>query len=155
VPAKDGAREMRSMCHHPGFVGKAYRMALVLALASLLSAWTCSAVVNLDNCRGAVPYPQIGALSPNPVSADTLSAVMTVEGSGFVPQSEILWNKNPLPTTFIDSRHLQTTITQETFDSYGGSAAKNVWITVTSPGSTYVLGCANGGNSSSLLLEID
>jgi len=56
---------MRSMRRRPGFVGKPYRIALVLVLASLLSAWTCSAVVNLDNCCGAVPYPQIGALSPN------------------------------------------------------------------------------------------
>jgi hypothetical protein len=118
---------------------KPYRVALVLALAALLSAWTCSAVANLDNCRGAIPYPQIGALSPNPVSAETVSVVLTVEGTGSVPESEILWNKNPLPTTFIDSRYLQATVTQETFDSYGGSAGKNVLITVTSPGSTRVL----------------
>jgi hypothetical protein len=154
VQAKDGAREIRSLRCHTSCVCRPYRIALILALASLLSAWTCSAVVNLDNCHGAVPYPQIDVLSPNPISADMLSVVLTVEGRGFVPQSEILWNQNPLPTIFIDSRHLQTTITQETFESYGGSAGKNVWITVTSPGSAYVVGCANGGNSSSLLLEI-
>lgn len=111
--------------------------------------------MNLDKCRGAVPYPQIGALSPNPISADTVSVVLTVDGTGFGPQSEILWNQNPLPTTFIDSRHLETTVTQETFNTYGGSAGKNVEITVTSPGSTYVVGCSNGGNSSTLLLEVD
>jgi hypothetical protein len=132
-----------------------YRIALVLALVSLCSAWTCSAIVNLRPCPDSVPYPQIGALSPNPISADTVSVVMTVEGSGFIPQSEILWNQNPLPTTFIDSRHLQTTITQETFDTYGGEAGKNVLITVTSPGSSYVAGCTNGGNSSTFILEID
>ena len=134
---------------------KPYRIALVLALAALLSAWTCSAVVNLDNCRDAVPYPVIGALSPNPIPSDMVSGVLSVEGTGFVPESEILWNKNPLSTTFIDSRHLQAAVTQETFESYGGSAGKNVLITVTSPGSTYVVGCANGGNSSTLLLEVD
>ena len=128
---------------------------LVLALAALLFAWTCSAVVNLDNCRGAIPYPQIGALLPNPISADTVSAVLTVEGTGFVPQSEILWDKNPLPTAFVDSRHLQTTVTQRTFDSFGGQAGTNVLITVTSPGTTSVVGCPNGGNSSTLLLEVD
>lgn len=64
-------------------------------------------------------------------------------------------NKNPLPTIFMDLRHLQTRITQATFESYGGSAGKNAWITVTSPGSTFVVGCADGENSSSLLLEID
>lgn len=138
-----------------GILCKPYLIALVLALASLCSAWTCSAVVNLDKCRGAVPYPQIGALSPNPISADTVSVVLTVDGTGFGPQSEILWNQNPLPTTFIDSRHLETTVTQETFNTYGGSAGKNVEITVRSPGSTYVVGCSNGGNSSTLLLEVD
>ena len=81
--------------------------------------------------------------------------MLTVDGSGFVPQSEILWDQNPLPTTFIDSRHLQTTVTQETFDTYGGSAGTNVSITVTSPGSAYEVGCSNGGNSSTLLLEVD
>jgi hypothetical protein len=133
---------------------QAYRIGLVLALVSLCSAWTCSAIVNLRPCPDSVPYPQIGALSPNPISAETVSVVLTVEGTGFVPGSEILWNQYPLPTTFIDSRHLQTTITQETFDTYGGAAGKNVWITVTSPGSTYVEGCSSG-NSSKLLLEID
>lgn len=98
-------------------VCKPYRIALVVVLAALLSAWTCTAVVNLDNCRDAVPYPEIGALSPDPISADTVSVVLAVDGSGFVPQSEILWNQSPLPTTFIDSRHLRTTVTQETFDT--------------------------------------
>jgi hypothetical protein len=136
-------------------VCKPYRIGLVLVLIGLCSAWTCSAIVNLRPCPDATPYPEIGALSPNPISADTVSTVLTVVGSGFVPQSEILWNQNPLPTTFIDSRLLQTTITQETFDTYGGEAGKNVWITVTSPGSSYTQGCSNGGNSSMLLLEID
>jgi len=32
----------------------------------------------------------------------------------------VLWNRNLLPTTFIDSCRLQTTVTQETFEPYGG-----------------------------------
>jgi hypothetical protein len=72
-------------------------------------------VVNLDNCRHAVPYPQIGALSPTRVLLDTVSVVLSVEGSAFVPQSQILWNQNLLPTTFIDPRRLQTTVTKEAF----------------------------------------
>jgi len=134
---------------------KPHYILFVLVLVSLCSGWTCTAVVNLDNCRAATPYPQIGALSPNPISADTVSTVLTVEGSGFVPQSEVLWDKNPMPTAFVDSSHLQTTVTQQTFDSFGGQAGTNVLITVTSPGTTSVVGCSNGGNSSTLLLEID
>ena len=67
----------------------------------------------------------------------------------------VLWNRNLLPTTFIDSCRLQTTVTRETFESYGSSAGKMYRFTVTSPGSTYAVRCANGGNSSTLLLEID
>ncbi|HVI76785.1 MAG TPA: hypothetical protein VM715_01200 [Candidatus Acidoferrum sp.] len=49
-----------------------------------------------------------------------VSVVLSVAGTGFVPQSEIQWNENPLPTTFIDSGHLQASVTQQTFDSFGG-----------------------------------
>lgn len=132
-----------------------YRIGLVLGLAALLSAWTCTAVVNLNGCPDAFPHPQIGALSPNPISADIASLVLSVEGTGFVPQSEIQWNKNPLPTTFIDSRHLQATVTQETFGSFGGSAGNSVMVSVVSPGTNSVVGCPNGGNSSTLILDIN
>jgi hypothetical protein len=135
---------------------KPFRVILILGLSSLLSAWTCTAVVNLRPCPGATPYPQIGALSPNPISADAVSVELIVEGNGFIPQSGILWNQNPLPTTFIDSRHLETTVTQSTFESYGGSAGTDVSITVTSPASTYgEAGCPDAGNSSTLLLKIN
>lgn len=155
MQARDDALKTRSTHCRVGILCKPYRIALVLALACLSSAWTCSAVANFRPCPDAVPYPQIGALSPSPISADTVSVVLTVEGSGFVPQSEILWNQYPLPTIFIDSRHLQTTVTQETFESYGGSDGDDISITVTSPGSTYGAACSNGGNSSTLLLKID
>lgn len=143
------------MCRAMNVLCKPYRIALVLALVALLSAWTCTAIVNLNGCPDAFPHPQIGALSPNPISADIVSVVLSVEGTGFVPQSEIQWNKNTLPTTFVDSRHLQATVTQETFDTYGGSAGVNVSITVTSPGTNSVVGCPNGGNSSTTILEVD
>jgi len=139
------------MCRAKNVLCKPYRIGLVLGLAALLSAWTCTAVVNLNGCPDAFPHPQIGALSPNPISGDTVSVVLSVEGSGFVPQSEIQWNKNPLPTTFIDSRHLQSTVTQQTFDSFGGSAGNSVMISVLSPGTNSVVGCPNKGNSSRLL----
>lgn len=153
--AKDGDGRVRYVRCRTGLSCKPYRIPLVLALAGLCCAWTCSAVVNLRPCPDAIPYAEIGELSPNPISADTGPVVLTVEGSGFLPQSEILWNQNPLATTFLDSRHLQTTITQETFKAYGGSAGRDVEITVTSPGSSDLVECTNGGNSSTLFLEID
>ena len=143
------------MCRAKNVLCKPYRIGLVLGLAALLSAWTCTAVVNLNGCADAFPHSQIGALSPNPISADIVSVVLSVEGTGFVSQSEIHWNKNPLPTTFIDSGHLQATVTQQTFDSFGGSAGNSVMISVVSPGTNSVVGCPNGGNSSTLILDIN
>jgi len=43
-------------------------------------------VVNLNGYPDPFPHPQIGALSPNPISADIVSVVLSVEGTGFVPQ---------------------------------------------------------------------
>ena len=60
-----------------------------------------------------------------------------------------------MPTTFMDSSHLQTTITQETFDSFGGVAGSSVQISVRTLGSGGVSGCPIGGNSSTLELAID
>jgi hypothetical protein len=74
-----------------------------------------------------------------------------VDGSGFTPQSLILWNGSTLDTTFIDAHHIQATITQETFESFGGSAASSVQISVRSQGS----GCPISGNSATLDLVIN
>src|SRR5712692_1039963 len=66
-----------------------------------------------------------------------------------------MWNGNALPTTFIDSDHLQTPITQQTFASFGGSTGSTVQISVSSPASVAVVGCPNGGNSATLALLIN
>ena len=92
---------------------KWYRIAFVLVLVPLCSAWTCNAFVRFDSCQTSVPQPQIAALSPDGIPIDASSVQLIVEGNGFVRQSEILWNGNPLQTTFTDSGHLQTTITRE------------------------------------------
>ncbi len=134
---------------------KAYRLAFVLVLIPVCSAWTCSAFVSFDSCQTSVPQPQIVALSPNPIPADADSVQLIVDGTGFVRQSEILWNGGLLQTTFTDSRHLQTTVTQQTIDSLGGRTGGNALISVTSPGSTSIAGCPNGGTSGALTLEIN
>ena len=133
---------------------KPYRIGLVLVLIPLLSAWTCTAIVSLNSCTDALPRPQIDSLSPVTISADSASVLLTVNGNSFVRQSEILWNANPLQTTFVDSHHLQATITQQTFNSFGGSAGNSVLISVMTLGSASVVGCTNGGSSATLVLEI-
>jgi hypothetical protein len=134
---------------------KPLRLVFVLVLTSLLSGWTCTAIVGFNSCPDAVPQPQITALSPNAISADAASVLLTVNGSNFVSQSEILWNGNSLPTRFMDSRHLQATITQQTFDSFGGSPGTGVLISVVSTESDFVVGCPNGGSSGTLVLVVN
>src|SRR5260370_42607219 len=79
---------------------------------------------------------------------------MTGNGSGFGGKWEIMWKGSGLPTTFIDSDHLQTPITQQTFASFGGSTGSTVQISVSSPASVAVVGCPNGGKSSPLGLVV-
>ena len=132
------------------------RIAFIAALTLLISGWTtCSAIVDFKSCEGSVPQPQITSLSPGAIPVDATSVLLTVNGSDFVSQSRIMWNGSPLQTTFTDSRHLQTTITQQTFNSFGGEAGSSVQISVRSLGSVGVLGCPNGGNSSTLELVIN
>jgi hypothetical protein len=128
------------------------RIALIAALILLLSGWTCSAL--FISCPGVVAQPQITSLSPDTIPRDAQSVLLTVDGSGFTPQSQILWNGSTLQTKFIDSNHVQTAITQQIFDSFGGSAGSSVQISVRSqgPGTD---GCPIGGNSAVLVLGIN
>jgi hypothetical protein len=66
-----------------------------------------------------------------------------------------MWNGSSLQTKFINSRQLQTTITQQTFDSFGGAVGSSVQISVRAQGSVGDLGCPIGGNSASLTLVIN
>ena len=106
------------------------------------------------SCEGTAAQPQITALSPGTIASDAQSVLLTVDGSGFTPQSQITWNGSALPTTFVDSRHLQATITQQTFASFGGSAGSSVQIAVRSEGPAGNLGCPVGGSSAALILII-
>ena len=117
---------------------------LIAVLTLLLSGWTCSGM--FESCQG-VSQAQITALSPGNIPRDLNSVPLTVTGSGFTPQSQITWNGSTLDTTFVDSSHLQATITQETLDFGGGS---RVHIAV-SQGS----GCPVSGNVATLDLIIN
>lgn len=54
-------------------------------------------------CEGSIPQPKILSPSPNGVPGDEESVLLTVNGSSFVADSQIMWNGNALPTTFMDS----------------------------------------------------
>jgi hypothetical protein len=127
-------------------------IAFVAALSLLLSGWTCSAF--FVSCQGVVTQPQIVSLSPGSIARNVESALLTVNGSGFTSQSQIMWDGNVLQTMFVDSHQLQATITQQTFDSFGGSAGSGVQISVSSQGGVDNFGCPIGGNSAALVLAI-
>ena len=144
------------MCFFLVNSGKPVRIAVVALLALLLSGWTsCAAIVSFGDCAGAVPQPHVTSLSPDNIPGNAESVQLIVTGSGFVPQSQILWNGRALQTTFTDSRHLSAMTAQQTFDDLGGSVGSDVQISVRSQGSAPVLGCPNGGNSSTLILVIN
>jgi hypothetical protein len=120
---------MCSCLVHPCKPFPLVRIAFIAVLTLLLSGWsTCNAIVNFSSCPGTVPQPLISSLSPDPMPGNTESVVLIVNGSGFVPQSQIIWNGSALQTTFTDSDHLRATITQQTFDSFGGSVGSSVQI---------------------------
>jgi hypothetical protein len=129
------------------------RIFLIAALTLLVAGWnTCSGL--FVSCQTSVPQPQITALSPGTIPGDTESVMLTVDGGGFVPQSQILWNGSALQTTFIDSGHLQATVTQQTIASLGGSSGSTVKISVRSEDLMPVMGCPIGGDSAALILDI-
>jgi hypothetical protein len=128
-------------------------IALIAILALLLSGWTCSAM--FISCQGVGEQPQIISLSPDTIPSDANSVLLTMDGSGFTPHSQIMWNGSSLQTTFLDSHRLQTTITQQTFDSFGGSAGSSVQISVRSRASVTDLECPIGGDSAALALVIN
>lgn len=74
------------------------RITLVASLVVLISGWTCTAIVSFNSCPGVAPQPQIASLSPDAIPGNTQSVLLIVNGSGFVPQSQILWNGSALPT---------------------------------------------------------
>jgi hypothetical protein len=130
------------------------RIALLVVLTLLVSAWgTCHAIIDFNSCEGTVVVAQLTSLSPDAVFRDAESVLLTANGSKFTPQSQILWNGSALPTIFTDAHHLQTTITQQTYASFGGSAGSSVQISVRTLGSGVT--CPPGGNSATLELVID
>lgn len=143
---------MHSSLAHPYKLSPLVRVTLFGALTVLLCGWTCSAI--FLSCQG-VAQSQVISLSPDAISRNVESVLLTADGRGFTAQSQITWNGNALQTTFMDSHHVQTTVTQQTFDSFGGSVGNNVQISVRSPASFDDLGCPIGGNSATLVLVIN
>ena len=147
---------MRIRISDPGKPLPSVRIVCVAVLTLLLSGWTtCSGLLVLNGCESSISQPQISSLSPTTIPENTES-LLTVNGSNFVPQSQIMWNGTALPTTFVNSRRLQTTITPQSLTSVSDASGMSAEISVMSPGAAAaVAGCQNGGSSATLVLIIN
>jgi hypothetical protein len=85
------------------------------------------------------------------MSANATPVLLIVIGDNFIPESQILWNGHALATTFMDSQHLQASISQQTFTQFGGSQGDNVQIAVNTPATR----CPISGSSAALVLVIN
>jgi IPT/TIG domain-containing protein len=146
---------MRSCLVNPRKPFPWLRIAFVLVLPLVLCGGTCTTFFGFQSCLGIPPAPQLTSLSPNVISANTQSVLLVVAGNNFVSQSQIFWNGNALPTVFVDSQHLEVTITQQIFEQFGGSPGSNVLISVNSVVTSPVAGCPIGGSSVTLVLIIN
>jgi hypothetical protein len=89
-----------------------------------VSIWILlAAALLLPSCGGVVnnPAPSISSLSPTNINAGQPGFTLTVNGSGFAPQSLVYWNGSAISTIFLSGDQLQATI-PSSFISTPGSA---------------------------------
>ena len=76
--------------------------------------WPATATWNQPNTWATMALgsqPVLTALVPFTSTVLAASFPMTVEGSGFISGTLVLWNDAPLPTIFVDSEHLLAQVT--------------------------------------------
>ena len=125
----------------------------VLCLPALLALFFFSGC-NATNplCGSSRPQPLIGSLSPSTMDFAQVQqgAVLTITGSQFVSSSVVVINGKTMSTTVVSSQKLQVTITTSLIPAPG---TYNVFVQ-TPGGNSGDVGCASGGNSSTLILTI-
>ena len=67
------------------------------------------------------PVPVISGLSPSSAIAGSGSLQLTVNGTDFIAESEILWNGNALPTTYVSATQLAATVGEAELASAGSA----------------------------------
>ncbi|HZQ20737.1 MAG TPA: IPT/TIG domain-containing protein [Terriglobales bacterium] len=124
---------------------------LLIALALLTSAG-CSNAIN-PFCGNVRPSPEIGSISPSTVALSDLDqgVLLTVNGSNFVPASEIVVNGKALAATALSSSKLQVMLNSAVISQQGSVNVK----VMTPSGNSGDVGCTSGGTSSILVLTID
>lgn len=138
----------------PASLDRRLLVPLTALLAVLVSGWSCQAFFSFNSCQPSMVQPVIVSISPPSIPDDTEDTLLEVTGSNFAPHSQILWNGNALPTIFVNSGMLQTTINGQTFTNFGGTAGSTVQISVVTPPNSFA-GCTSTFSSSTIFLQID
>jgi WD40 repeat protein len=87
--------------------------------------------------------PVLTKIAPTSAAAGGNNATLTITGTGFVPQSQVLFNGSPRPTTFTSSSSITSTLTQA---DLGAAQVAQVSISNPAPG---------GGVSQPLLFAVN
>lgn len=124
----------------------------LVALVPLALLAGCNNTLN-PLCGSARPAPLIASLSPSTVTfADVQNGVLlSVNGSQFVPASEIVVNGKTLAASATSDKQLQVMLTTSVIS---GPGKVNVKVVTPSGGSSDV-GCSSGGTSSILSLTVN
>jgi hypothetical protein len=126
------------------------RLWFVVLAALFLSG--CNNTLN-PFCGSARPAPLIGSLIPSTMSFSQLSqgVVLTVNGSQFVPSSEIVVNGKALAAVAVSAQQLKVTLTTGVISAPGKVDVK----VMTPSGNTGDVGCSSGGTSTALVLTVN
>ena len=123
----------------------------LVALVPLVVLAGCSNALN-PFCGSSRPAPLIGSISPSSITFSEVQqgVLLKVNGSNFVPASELVINGKTLGATIVSSQQLQIMLTSGVV-----SAPGNVSVKVTTPsGNVGDVGCTSGGTSSALTLTV-
>ena len=75
--------------------------------------------------------PQVTQLEPSVIQAGSGSFILLVDGDGFTTGSSVLWNGQPLPTTFLSSGQLTASVSGS---QIGGLGWASVSVSTPTPG---------------------
>ena len=84
--------------------------------------------VTIDPIPGSNPVPVAASLTPFSATAGGSAFALTVDGSGFVPESIVRWNGSDRATTFVSDTQLQASISAADIANAGSAS-----VTVFSP----------------------
>jgi IPT/TIG domain-containing protein len=133
-----------------------FLVALAICASLLLAGCDSVFFIGGATCFGVTPTPELASVSPSTIDTHSLPATLIVTGRDFQVSSSVRMNNTPLPTTYVDSQHLQAVLTAETTvgKTVDQSAAEISVFTAEQPDGK-IFGCPNGGSSATIVVIIN